>query len=91
MLPATRTVGSGSRIARFHALKRAGFSLVLPGLGQWLQHRPIAAALHFSTVLLAALDAQAPVTIGLAIASRLLSAYEAYRYEQDSPSLHEER
>lgn len=85
MLPAERT--SPLLVARSHAFKRGALSLLLPGLGQWMQRRPVAAALHLSTNLLAALDAQGPVTIGLAITSRLLSAYEAYRYEHDSAPL----
>ncbi len=50
----------------------------MPGLGQLLQRRPIAAAIQFSTVLLVALDASTPTLIALAIVARAFSGVEAY-------------
>jgi hypothetical protein len=87
----TRVENPVSKGVRVRALKRAGLSILMPGIGQWLQHRPIAAALHFSTVILAALEASSAATvlaIGLAIGSRLLSSYDAYQYERDNAPLH---
>jgi hypothetical protein len=77
---------AGALVARLPALKRGSWSLLIPGLGQWLQHRQITAAIHFSTVLVAALGARSPVAIGLAIAARLWSAWEAYHHEDRVPS-----
>jgi hypothetical protein len=77
---------AGALVAHLPALKRGAWSLLIPGLGQWLQHRQITAALHFSMVLVAALGARSPVTIGLAIAARLWSAWEAYHHEELVPS-----
>jgi hypothetical protein len=62
-------------------VKRAGLSILVPGLGQLLQGRQVAAALQFSTVILAALDATSSWGIALAVASRLVSGCEAYLHE----------
>jgi len=62
-------------------VKRAGLSILVPGLGQLLQGRQVAAALQFSTVILLALDATSGWAIALFFVSRLVSGYDTYLHE----------
>jgi hypothetical protein len=62
-------------------VKRAGLSILVPGLGQLLQGRRVAAALHFSTVILLALGATSGWAIALFFVSRLVSSYDTYLHE----------
>lgn len=78
--------GTTTERASAHTIQHAGCSLLVPGLGQLVQHRYGAALLQFGTVaayLGGALGLGGRRALFLALVWNLWSVVDAYRHEVD--------